>query len=263
MHFDWSTLFHIPWDLPFFLALLNIVFINLILSGDNAVLIAMAVRNLPKGQRMRGIGFGTAVAVVLRVVLTWFVALLLEISFVKLVGGALILWIAVKLFMEADDGGGGEKEAGTLWQAMKIILIADLTMSLDNVLAVAGAAGGNLFLLIFGLCLSIPIVVYTSNLLSTLMDRYPVIILIGGAVLGRVGAQMIMTDPFVQRWLAPGAALDYGFQALCTVGVVVAGKLWMRWKIAKAEREVESDDPAPEGESSRVERPCPSSSKRQ
>ena len=113
---------------------------------------------------------------ILRVVLTWFVALLLEIPFVKLVGGALILWIAVKLFMEADDGGGGEKEAGTLWQAMKIILIADLTMSLDNVLAVAGAAGGNLFLLIFGLCMSIPIVVYTSNLLSTLMDRYPVII---------------------------------------------------------------------------------------
>ena len=259
MHFDWSTLFHIEWNLPFFLALLNIVFINLILSGDNAVLIAMAVRNLPKSQRMRGIGFGTAVAVVLRVVLTWFVALLLEIHFVKLVGGALILWIAVKLFMEADDGGGGEKEAATLWQAMKIILIADLTMSLDNVLAVAGAAGGNLFLLIFGLCMSIPIVVYTSNLLSTLMDRYPLIILIGGAVLGRVGGQMIMTDPFVLRWLQPGPALDYGFQALCTVGVVVTGKLWMRWRIAKAEREAERNEPAPEGESSRERKPCPSS----
>jgi len=262
MDFDWSTLFHIQWDLPFFLALLNIVFINLILSGDNAVLIAMAVRNLPKGQRMRGIGFGTAVAVVLRVVLTWFVALLLEIPFIKLIGGALILWIAVKLFMEADDGGVGEKEAGTLWQAMKIILIADLTMSLDNVLAVAGAAGGNLFLLIFGLCMSIPVVVYTSNLLSTLMDRYPVIIVIGGAVLGRVGGQMIMTDPFVLRWLQPGAALDYGFQALCTAGVVVTGKLWMRWKIAKAEREAEGDEPAPEGESSRERKPCPSSKHR-
>ena len=245
MHFDWSTLLHFDWDLPFFLALLNIVFINLILSGDNAVLIAMAVRNLPKEQRMRGIGFGTAVAVVLRVVLTWFVALLLEISFVKLVGGALILWIAVKLFMEADDGRGSSREAATLWQAMQIILIADVTMSLDNVLAVAGAAGGNLFLLIFGLCMSIPIVVYTSNLLSILMDRYPVIIVIGGAVLGRVGGQMIMTDPFVQRWLSPGAVLDYGFQALCTVGVVAAGKLWMRWRIAKAEREAESDEPAP------------------
>ena len=114
------------------------------------------------------------------------------------------MWIAVKLFMEADDGGGSGREAATLWQAMQIILIADVTMSLDNVLAVAGAAEGNLFLLIFGLCMSIPIVVYTSNLLSILMDRYPVIIVIGGAVLGRVGGQMIMTDPFVLRWLSPG-----------------------------------------------------------
>jgi len=142
---------------------------------------------------------------------------------------------------------------------MKIILIADLTMSLDNVLAVAGAAGGNLFLLIFGLCLSIPIVVYTSNLLSTLMDRYPLIILIGGAVLGRVGGQMIMTDPFVLSRFQPGAALDYTVQALCTVGVVVTGKLWMRWRIAKAEREAEENEPAPKGESSRARKPCPSS----
>lgn len=259
MHFDWSTLFQFHWDLPFFLALLNIVFINLILSGDNAVLIALAVRNLPKEQRMRGIGFGTAVAVVLRVVMTWFVALLLEVPFVKLAGGALILWIAVKLFLEADDGGGSGREAATLWQAMQIILIADVTMSLDNVLAVAGAAEGNLFLLIFGLCMSIPIVVYTSNLLSILMDRYPLIIVIGGAVLGRVGGQMIMTDPFMLSRFAPGPAVDYGFQALCTAGVVVTGKLWMRWRIAKAEREAEDDEAAPEGESSRAERPCPSS----
>ena len=103
--------FIFEWNLPFFLALLNIMFINLILSGDNAVLIAMAVRNLPKEQRMKGIAFGTAVAIVLRVVLTYFVALLLEITSSSSSGGALILWIAVKLFMEADDGGGGEKEA--------------------------------------------------------------------------------------------------------------------------------------------------------
>lgn len=262
MHFDWSTLFQFHWDLPFFLALLNIVFINLILSGDNAVLIAMAVRNLPKEQRMRGIGLGTAVAVVLRVVMTWFVALLLEVPFVKLAGGALILWIAVKLFLEADDGGGTGKEASTLWQAMQIILIADVTMSLDNVLAVAGAAEGNLFLLIFGLCMSIPIVVYTSNLLSILMDRYPLIIVVGGAVLGRVGGQMIMTDPYVLGRFAPGAALDYGVQALCTVGVVATGKLWMRWRVAKAEREAEEAETAPEGESSRAGRRCPSAKRR-
>jgi YjbE family integral membrane protein len=237
MNFDWSSLLHFEWNLTFFLALLNISFINLILSGDNAVLIAMAVRNLPKSQRMKGIAFGTGVAIVMRVILTYFVALLLEVNFIKLVGGALILWIAVKLFMEADDDGGGERQASTIWQAMKIILIADLTMSLDNVLAVAGAAGGNLLLLLIGLCMSIPIVVYTSNLLSTLMDRYPIIIIVGGAVLGRVGGDMIMTDPFIESWLHPSQTAEYAVQAICTVGVVAVGKLWMKWKIAKAERE--------------------------
>jgi YjbE family integral membrane protein len=249
MSFDWATLFHVEWNLTFFLALLNITFINLILSGDNAVVIAMAVRNLPKAQRMKGIAFGTGAAVVLRVILTYFVALLLEIHFVKLVGGALILWIAVKLFMEADDGGDGERKATNIWQAMEIILIADLTMSLDNVLAVAGAAGGNLFLLIFGLCMSIPIVICTSNLLSILMDRYPMIILVGGAVLGRVGGEMIMTDPFIERWLHPSQTSAYVVQGACTVGVIVVGKFWMKWKIAKAEREAEADTLSREGES--------------
>jgi len=236
MNFDWASLFHIEWNLTFGLALLNIMFINLILSGDNAVLIAMAVRNLPKSQRMSGIAFGTGAAIVLRVVLTYFVALLLKISFIKLVGGALILWIAIQLLMEGDAGDGVENEATTLWQAIKIILIADLTMSLDNVLAVAGAAEGSLFLLVFGLVMSIPIVIYTSNLLSTLMDKYPIIIFIGAAILGRVGGEMIITDPFVEHWLHPSKITEYGVQIFCTVGVIATGKLWMKWKIAKAER---------------------------
>ena len=122
----------------------------------------------------------------MRIVLTFFVALLLEISFVKFIGGMLILWIAVKLLMESNETCEG-KEATTLWQAIKIILIADITMSLDNVLAVAGAAEGNLFLLMFGLLMSIPIVVLTSDILCKLMDKYPIIIIIGGAILGRVG----------------------------------------------------------------------------
>lgn len=235
MNFDWTTMFHIELNMAFGLALLNIMFINLILSGDNAVLIAMAVRNLPKEQRRKGITFGTAVAVILRIVLTWFVALLLEIDFIKLIGGVLILWIAAKLFMEAGDNSH-EKAATTLWQAIKVILIADLTMSLDNVLAVAGAANGNMALLLFGLVFSIPIVIFTSNLLSMLMDKYPIIVIIGGAVLGRVGGEMIMTDPAVVRWLNPSHADDYAVQAVCTVGVVVAGKLWMKWKVRRAER---------------------------
>jgi YjbE family integral membrane protein len=241
MHFDWEALFHVEWNLAFFLSFLNIVFINLILSGDNAVLIAMAVRNLPKKQRMNGIALGSAVAIVLRIILTYFVALLLEISFIKLAGGLAILWLAVKLFMEADDGGDA-KEAATLAQAIKIILIADLTMSIDNVLAVAGAAGGNLFLLICGLVMSIPIVIFTSNLLSTLMDRYPIIIVFGGAILGKVGGEMVITDPFIEKWLHPSPTVEYAVQATCAVGVVVIGKLWMKWKIAKAERGAEVDE---------------------
>jgi YjbE family integral membrane protein len=242
MHFDWGVLFHIEWNLAFFLSFLNIMFINLILSGDNAVLIAMAVRNLPKNQRMKGIAFGSAVAIILRIILTYFVALLLEISFIKLAGGVAILWLAVKLFTEADEGGGEAKEAATLPQAIKIILIADLTMSIDNVLAVAGAAGGNLFLLIAGLVMSIPIVIFTSNLLSTLMDKYPMIIVFGGAILGKVGGEMVITDPIIQNWLHPSPTLEYTLQAVCAVGVVVVGKLWMKWKIAKADREAEVDE---------------------
>ncbi|MDD5171089.1 MAG: TerC family protein [Syntrophales bacterium] len=233
MHFDWGSLFHIEWTLTFGLALLNIMFINLILSGDNAVLIAMAVRNLPTAQRRKGIVFGTGAAVVLRVILTYFVALLLQISFIKLIGGLLILWIAIKLLVEGDENAELEKEATTLMQAIKVILIADLTMSLDNVLAVAGAAEGNLFLLVFGLVMSIPIVIFTSEILSKLMDRYPIIIIIGGAILGRVAGEMIMTDHIIEQWLHPSKAMEYGVQAFCTVGVVIVAKLWLRWKIAK------------------------------
>jgi YjbE family integral membrane protein len=237
MNFDWGSLIQVEWNVALGLALLNIMFINLILSGDNAVLIAMAVRSLPKSQRLKGIMFGTGLAIVLRIGLTYFVALLLNLNFVKLVGGALILWIAIKLFMEGEEDEGLKKEAGTLWQAVKIILIADITMSLDNVLAVAGAAGGNLFLLIFGLVVSIPIVVFTSNLLSTLMDKYPIIILVGAAILGRVGGEMIITDPFIETWLHPSKMTEYAVQIICTIGVIVVGKLWMKWKVARVERE--------------------------
>lgn len=252
MQFDWNALLHIEWNLTFLLSFLNIMFINLILSGDNAVLIAMAVRNLPKNQRTKGIVLGSVGAILLRVVLTYFVALLLEISFIKLVGGVMILWIAVKLFTEADGGGNDENQAMTMAHAVKIILIADITMSLDNVLAVAGAAGDSLFLLISGLVMSIPIVIFTSNLLSTLMDKYPVIIVIGGAILGKVGGGMIMTDLFIANRLSPLQMTVYAVEAVCMVGVVVVGKLWMKWKIAKAEREFETDELAHEAESEPV-----------
>lgn len=235
MHFDWNSLFHVEWTVTFGLALLNIMFINLILSGDNAVLIAMAVRNLPESQRRKGILFGTGAAIVLRVILTYFVCLLLEISFIKLVGGLLIFWIAIKLLMEGDGEEGLGREAATLWQAIRIILIADLTMSLDNVLAVAGAAEGNLFLLVFGLVISIPIVIFTSEILSKLMDRYPIIIVVGGAILGKVAGEMIMGDQIVAQWFQPTKVAAYAVQLGCVAGVVVTAKLWLRWKVSRVE----------------------------
>jgi len=215
--------------------MLNIVFIDLILSGDNAVLIAMAVRGLPKDQRKKGILIGTGAAVSLRVTLTFMVAFLLVLPIIKLVGGMLILWIATKLFMESEPEED-DRRVTTLGQAIKVIMIADVTMSLDNVLAVAGAAQESLFLLLFGLALSIPLVIFTSNLLSTLMDKYPVILLLGAAILGRVGGEMIMTDPLIEKWLHPTKIAEYGVQILCAVGVIVAGKLWMKWKISQAEK---------------------------
>ena len=204
----------------FFLGIMNIVIIDLILAGDNAVVIAMAVRSLPRRQRRWGILLGAGAAVALRVILTFFVAQLLEISFIKLAGGVLIAWIAVKLFLEGAPEQA-DREARTLWQAMQLIVVADITMSTDNVLAVAGASHGNPFLLLFGLALSIPFVVFTSNLLSMLMDRYPIIIYLGAAVLGRVAAEMIFTDPAVVRWLHPPLWFTYAMEVVGAVGVIV------------------------------------------
>lgn len=190
-------------DLQFLSGLLSIVLIDLILAGDNAVVIAMAVRSLPKKQRAKGILYGSGAAVLLRVALTFFVSQMLSMSYVKLVGGVVILWIAVRLFVEDEEGVGAHKEGATLWHAIRLIVVADITMALDNMLAVGAASHGNLSLLIFGLGLSIPFIVFTSSLLSMLMDKYPVIIYIGAALLGKIGAEMIITDPVVTTTLAP------------------------------------------------------------
>jgi YjbE family integral membrane protein len=226
---------NITFDWAFFSALFSIVIIDLILAGDNAVVIAMAVRSLPKAQRGKGILWGAAAAVLLRVIATFFVSQMLQIQFIKLVGGALILWIAVKLFIEGSPEEVADKLSANLWQAVRIIVIADITMSLDNMLAVAGASHGNLFLLLFGLGLSIPFVVLTSNLLSMLMDRYPYLVYIGSAILGKVGAEMILTDPVVEFWLHPGKVMLYAAEAGFAMGVIAVGKLWMRRMIKTEE----------------------------
>ena len=221
----------ITFDWAFLSALFSIVIIDLILAGDNAVVIAMAVRSLPRAQRRKGILFGSAAAVLLRVFATFFVSQLLQIQFIKLAGGALILWIAVKLFVEGSPEEGADKKSANLWQAIRIIVIADITMSIDNMLAVAGASHGNLFLLLFGLGFSIPLVVLTSNLLSILMDRYPFIVYLGAAILGKVGGEMMITDPFMESWLHPGKVMLYAVEVGFAVGVIVVGKLWVRWMI--------------------------------
>jgi YjbE family integral membrane protein len=241
---DFGRFGSISFDLKFVSQVLSIVLIDLILAGDNAVVIALAVRSLQRKQRIWGIILGSGAAVLLRVVLTFFAAQLLNIAFLKLIGGILITWVAVKLFMQGTE----ERkigEAANLWQAVRLIVFADLVMSTDNVLAVAGASHGNAFLLIFGLALSIPFVVGTSTLLSMLMDKYPIIIYIGSAVLGKVAGDMIITDPWVHKMLHPSKYLEFGVMALFAVGVIVAGKLLARWKENKEEKSPEASGRLP------------------
>lgn len=226
------------WSSSFLLRILEIVVADLVLAGDNAVIIAMAVKNLPERERRIGIAAGAGLAVLLRVMLTFFASKLLMLQFVKLAGGGLILWIGVKLLAQDVPAATGAARAATsLWQAMTYIMIADVTMSTDNILAVAGISRGHVGLLIFGLALSIPFVVFASNFLSKMMDRYPIIVYVGAAVLGRVGGEMIATDPYIQATLAPPHWVNYALQAALAIGVIAAGK----WLQARAMRQANLD----------------------
>jgi YjbE family integral membrane protein len=211
---------------PLFLNLVTIVLINLVLSGDNAVVIALAVKTLPYSQRVRALIAGAACAVVLRVAATFFAGQLLHVEFLKLIGGITILWIAVKLFPQAVPG---EEPPGarpsSLWRAIWFILLADVTMSLDNILAIAQVAQGDVALLIFGLGLSIPFVLFAASLLATLMDKYPAIIYLGAALLGKIGAEMMLTDRFMSQVFSPGPVLLYALEAIGAVSVLIVGKV--------------------------------------
>ncbi len=208
-------------------AVLKIVLIDIVLAGDNAVVIALAVRRLGQKERMLGIMLGSGVAVLLRVELTIFATKLLGVPFIKLVGGVLILWIAVKLLRENTSSAKEHKEAGHLWHAVWLIAVADIVMSLDNVLAVAGASHGNGSLIWFGLVFSIPLVVFASNLLANWMNRWPVIVYVGAGILGLVGGEMIPEDELFNGWAIP-STLVHGFEALCVVGVLWPG--FVRWQ---------------------------------
>src|SRR5260221_83916 len=211
----------------FFFDLASIILIDILLAGDNAVVIAMAVRSLPAPQRRVGIAAGAGGAVLLRVILTFFAARILQIGFIKLTGGVLILWIAVKLLTEAAGDDESRHEAHNVGHAIRLILMADITMSLDNILAVAAASRGNLALLLVGLGLSISFVVFTSGMLARLMDRYPVVIWLGAAILGRVAGDMMITDPWIDQWLRPAEGIRIGVQAFF-VAVVLGAGVWAR-----------------------------------
>ena len=210
----------------FWIGLVKIVWINIILSGDNAVVIALAARSLPAQQQKKAVMFGSGAAVVLRIVLTVVAAKLLELSFLQIVGGCLLLWIGYQLLTGEEEDDGASKSAGGMFAAIRTILIADLVMSLDNVLGVAAAAKGNTLLLVLGLGISIPLVIFGANLLLRLMERFPIIVTLGAALLGYVGGEMAVNDLAVVGWI------DSHFYALhqivpigCAAFIVVVGKL--------------------------------------
>ncbi len=212
----------------FFLSVCSIVLIDLLLAGDNALVIAMAVRALPKPQRRVATIWGAGAAVGLRVGLTFVAALLLEREFVQLIGGALILWIAVKILRDASDPPDAAPSPRRMSQAIWYIVVADITMSTDNILAIAGTSKGSLGLIIFGLAVSIPFVVISSNLLASLMDRFPWLVFLGAGILGQVAGRMMMTDPFVIRTVHPGEPLTYGVEAGLAVALFAAGWIMHR-----------------------------------
>ncbi len=185
----------------FWIGLAKIIGVNIVLSGDNAVVIALAARSLPAHQQQKAVMWGAGAAIVMRIVLTIFAVQLLTLPWLKLVGSVLLFWIGVKLLTE-EDGGDDIESSDNLMAAIKTILIADLVMSLDNVIAVAAAAGGSMTLLILGLAISIPLVIFGATLLLNLMERYPVIITIGAALIGMVAGEMMVTDIALKDWQA-------------------------------------------------------------
>lgn len=207
---------------------LSIIVIDLLLAGDNALVIALAVRALPKRQRRVALLCGAWLAVLIRVAVTFLAAKLLEVEYVQFAGGAFVVWIAVKVLRDARAQERASVSPGELWRAIGSIVVADLTMSTDNILAVAGASKGNIWLIVFGLALSIPLVVSSSTFLALIMDKYPVTMYVGVAILGRVAGEMMLGDPLVRRLLHPSDALRYGVELALMVAIVVTGRLLSR-----------------------------------
>lgn len=209
----------------FWLGLLLIIWINIILSGDNAVVIALAARSLPPEQQKKAILFGSGAAVVLRIGLTVVAAMLMNLEYLQIVGGALLLWIGAQLLEGEDDDEGESSEHSSMFAAIRTILIADLVMSLDNVIAVAAAAKGDQVLLIIGLAISIPMVIFGSTLMIKLMERFPIIITLGAALIGWVGGETMASDAVLRDFSAANSWFHLTAAASGAVLVLAWGKL--------------------------------------
>jgi len=221
-------------------AILQIILIDILLGGDNAVIIALACRNLPARQRRVGIVWGAAGAIVLRVILITLAVALLQMPFLKLVGGVLLLWIGIKLLAPVDNGHDAEKLHGAdrLLAAIKTIIVADFVMSLDNVIAIAGAAehadpAQRTGLIVFGLLVSVPFIVFGAQVILRLLDRFPIIVTAGAALLGWIAGGLIVGDPIAAPHLPAGEALKYAAAAAGALLVVVAGR-WLARRRAAA-----------------------------
>ena len=212
-------------DPEFWMRLLGIGVLNLLLSGDNALVIALAVRALPKHKRVLGQVWGAVGAVLLRLIFVGIVSVLLRIPFLQLVGGLLLVWIAVRLVRPEAGGNSEVRRGSSLWEAIWIIIVADVTMSLDNVLAIAATAHGDLLLVMFGIGLSLPIVIWGAGLLALLMNRYTWIVWLGGGLLGYVAGEMLIEDPVLRRWFGDGAAVLRSAVPI-GIGVAVTGLGW-------------------------------------
>lgn len=219
-------------DGAFFVAVLQIIAIDILLGGDNAVVIALACRKLPQEQRNQGIFWGVFGAIALRVVMIFFALQLLALPYLKVVGALLLFWIGIKLLLPEDEDHPTQIEGSThLLGAIKTIVVADAVMSLDNVIAVAGAAKGDMVLVVFGIAVSIPIIVWGSKFVLKLMDRFPVVITLGGALLGWIAGGMIVTDAAVVPLLQGTPSwLHYATSAIGAVLVVIAGMALARRK---------------------------------
>ncbi len=216
----------------FWIGLAKIIGVNIILSGDNAVVIALAARSLPAKQQKLAIFWGAGAAIVLRIILTLFAVALLALPWLKLVGSVLLLWIGIKLLVPEEGDDDGITASDNLFVAIRTILIADLIMSLDNVIAVAAAAGGSVVLLVLGLAISIPLVIFGATLLVKLMERFPIIITIGAALIGFVAGEMAWEDEAIAAWTSPYPPdLKYAAALVGAAAVVV----WGRWLARRAE----------------------------